>query len=72
MIFVRFVIFETSAKFCISVAVAYAALSVNITEHYPALYCCIFFHGNLKWCLFCHVYTSFPSISTAWVDEHIE
>ena len=37
MIFVRFVIFETSAKFCISTAVPYAALSVNVISLYIAV-----------------------------------
>ena len=37
MIFVRFVIFETSAKSCISTAVSYAALLVSIVSLYVAV-----------------------------------
>jgi len=55
VIFVRFVIFETSAKSCISTAVPNAALSVNIVPLYVAVKV-EDFHGNLKWSFFCHVY----------------
>ena len=70
VIFVRFVIFETSAKFCISTAVANAAFQWTSSRFI------LLWNWRFSWqckaVLFLPHLQVFRVLSTAWVDENIE